>query len=186
MNPTRWAFGLAITVLVLSVFWDTGPDPHLEIARPNLTTTTASLPASTTTSSTSTTSIASTVPTTTTVALPLVFPDTPCQEWAVTAVQAGWPADPFVLHKLLTIMWRESRCRPDAVSRHQDSGLMQIHPASWCKPNKYYQVGYLQENGVISSCDELYDPLQNLRAARALFLYSEARGDAWRPWALTR
>lgn len=137
-----------------------------------------------TTTSTSTTS--STTSTTTTVPTPIVFPDTPCQEWAPTAVEAGWPADPVVLHKLLTIMFRESRCNPLALSRHEDSGLLQIHPDSWCRPNKYNPIGYLQEQGVISSCDDLFDPLLNLKAARALFLYSEERGDGWRPWNLTR
>lgn len=147
-------------------------------------------PATSSTSSTSTTSSTTEPPADSIapaqVTTPIVFPDTPCQEWAPTAVEAGWPADPIILHQLLTIMFRESRCDPLATSPHDDRGLLQIHPKSWCKPNKYYKVGYLQENGVIADCDELYDPLQNLRSARALFLYSEARGDAWRPWAKTR
>lgn len=162
-----------------------GPDPlpapststvvirYVEITEPPATTST--------TSSTIFTSSTTTEP-----PKPIVFPDTPCQEWAPTAVEAGWPADPFILNTLLTIMWRESRCNPLANSPDDDRGLLQIHPKSWCKPNKYYEIGYLQENGVIASCDELYDPLQNLRAAKALFEYSEARGDAWRPWAKTR
>lgn len=137
----------------------------------------------TTTSSTSTTTSTTS---TTAPPTPIVFPETPCQEWAPTAVEAGWPADPFVLHKLLTIMWRESRCQPLATSRHEDTGLLQIHPNSWCRPNRYNEIGWLQAQGVITDCAELYDPLTNLRAARAIYLYSEARGDAWRPWALTR
>jgi hypothetical protein len=147
---------------------------YVEITDPPATTTSTSTTSSTTSS------------TTTTIPTPIVFPDTPCQEWAPTAVQAGWPADPVILHTLLTIMFRESRCDPLATSPDDDRGLLQIHPKSWCKPNKYYAIGYLQENGVIADCEELYDPLQNLRSARALFLYSEARGDAWRPWAKTR
>lgn len=142
------------------------------------------VPITTTSSSTSTTS--STSSTTTAPPTPIVFPDTPCQEWAPTAVEAGWPADPVILHRLLTIAHRESRCRPDVTSRHEDAGLLQIHPNSWCRPNRYNEIGWLQAQGVLDDCSELYDPLTNLRAARAIYLYSEARGDAWRPWALTR
>lgn len=134
----------------------------------------------------STTTSSTTSSTTSTLPTPIVFPDTPCQEWAPTAVEAGWPADPIVLDQLLTIMFRESRCNPLAQSPHEDSGLLQIHPDSWCRPNKYNPIGYLQAQGVISSCDDLFDPLLNLKAARALFLYSEERGDGWRPWNKTR
>jgi len=143
------------------------------------TTSTTGVPS--TTSSTSFTTTTTTEPPT-----PIVFPDTPCQEWAPLAVEAGWPPDPFVLDRLLKIMFRESRCTPSATSRDDDRGLLQIHTGSWCRPNRYNSIGWLQAQGILSSCDELYEPLKNLQAARALFLYSEARGDAWRPWKLTR
>lgn len=156
---------------------DSPPDPPA----PATTTTTSSFIS--TTSSTSSTSTSST---TTAAPTPIVFPDTPCQEWAPTAIEAGWPADPFILDKLLTIMWRESRCLPSATSRDDDRGLLQIHPKSWCRPNRYNEIGWLQAQGIIETCDQLYDPLTNLRAARALFEYSENRGDGWRPWNLTR
>ena len=139
---------------------------------------TVTSPTSTSTSTTSTTS--------TTTFAPIVFPETPCQEWAPTAVDAGWPPDPVILHRLLSIMWRESRCDPSATSRDDDRGLLQIHTGSWCRPNQYNETGWLQTQGIVESCDDLWIPLVNLRAARALYLYSEARGDAWRPWALTR
>jgi len=151
--------------------------PIQYVALPSSTTSTTS----TTPPATSTTS-----PQVTTTFAPIVFPDTPCQEWAPTAVEAGWPADPFVLHKLLTIAHRESRCQPDVTSRDDDRGLLQIHPNSWCRPNRWNPIGWLQAQGILDDCSELYDPLTNLRAARALFLYSEARGDGWTPWNLTR
>ena len=142
------------------------------------TTSTSKAPAPTSTSSTTTS--------TTEPPTPIVFPDTPCQEWAPLAVEAGWPPDPLMLDRLLKIMWRESRCTPTATSRDDDRGLLQIHTGSWCRPNRYNVIGWLQAQGIIDSCLDLYDPLENLQAARAIWLYSEARGDAWRPWALTR
>ena len=69
---------------------DSPPDPPAPATTTTITTSTSS----TSTSSTSTSSTTTAAPT------PIVFPDTPCQEWAPTAVEAGWPADPLVLDKL--------------------------------------------------------------------------------------
>ena len=159
-------------------------------AEPPQETETVSIPSTVhipiTTSSTTSPAVSTTKPQVTTTFAPIVFPETPCQEWAPLAVEAGWPPDPFILDRLLRIMFRESRCDPTVTSRDDDRGLLQIHTKSWCRPNRYNEIGWLQAQGIIGDCDDLYDPLLNLRSARALYLYSEARGDAWRPWALTR
>jgi len=173
---------LGIAAITYGALFACGAPPE-EVTAPTTspsftTTSTSKAPAPTSTSSTTTS--------TTKPPTPIVFPDTPCQEWAPLAVEAGWPPDPFILDRLLRIMWRESRCTPSATSRDDDRGLLQIHTGSWCRPNRYNEIGWLQAQGIIDSCLDLYDPLQNLQAARAIWLYSEARGDAWRPWALTR
>jgi hypothetical protein len=41
---------------------------------------------------------------------------TKCQEWFPTAISVGWPNDTDILQTLGQIMWRESRCQPDACS----------------------------------------------------------------------
>jgi len=164
-----------------TMFACSSPPPEVEPMPSASSTSSTTSSTSSTSSTTSSTSSTSTAPPT-----PIVFPDTPCQEWAPLAVEAGWPPDPFMLDRLLKIMWRESRCTPSATSRDDDRGLLQIHTGSWCRPNRYNEIGWLQAQGIIDSCLDLYDPLQNLQAARAIWLYSEARGDAWRPWALTR
>lgn len=182
------AFGLVAlaTWLILLIMIGTSTPPEIEPAPIPSTVYTPITRPSTTTVPTPAVSTTSPQVTTTIYELPIVFPDTPCQEWAPLAVEAGWPADPVILHRLLTIAFRESRCDPTVTSRHEDAGLLQIHPNSWCRPNRYNEIGWLQAQGILDDCSELYDPLTNLRAARALYLYSEARGDAWRPWALTR
>ena len=58
--------------------------------------------------------------------LPIVGPDTPCQEWVPEAIAAGWPADRDVIETLMSIIWRESRCQPDAWNG-RDAGLTQIN-----------------------------------------------------------
>jgi hypothetical protein len=116
----------------------------------------------------------------------LVGPDTPCQEWLPLAIQVGWPKDREVAEKLLSVMWRESRCQPGAINQKDPNGgslgLLQINKF-WCKPNQYTVHGYLQEAGVLSDCAELYDPAVNLTAAAAIYNYSVDRnGNGWHPW----
>ena len=69
-------------------------------------------------------------PTTTTTLAPVVIvevsEDTECQQWLQTALQAGWPNERKILDRLGFIMWRESRCTPDADSG-PDHGLTQIN-----------------------------------------------------------
>ena len=87
-----------------------------------------------------------------------------CQEWADTALRAGFVLDDLWI--ALQVAELESMCLPDVVGDNGDSfGLMQIHTPSWCKPTKYWPRGYLQTQGMIDDCTELFDPLTNMWVA---------------------
>jgi hypothetical protein len=111
------------------------------------------------------------------------LPDTDCAEWYPLAMEVGWPEAEWPT--LSYVMHRESRCDPSVTSRHDDRGLLQIHPPSWCQPNRYNEIGWLQAQGVINECEELYDPRQNLLAGYMIYLYGvEKHGYGWGPWSL--
>jgi hypothetical protein len=85
------------------------------------------------------------------------------------------------------IMYRESRCDPTQLNATDPNGgsisLTQIN-RFWCLPSRYYPSGYLQTVGVLDTCDDLYEPEINLRAALALVAYSESVGlSSWHQWA---
>ena len=104
-------------------------------------------------------------------------PDWPCVHWYATSIEAGfehsdWP-------DLGTIMWRESRCFPDAYNGSDPAGgsrgLTQVN-GSW--------RGYLRRAGVLWDITELFDPLTNLRAARTIVQYDRDRGRCdYQQWA---
>ena len=181
MNTNRLALGLVISAIALGWWWDTGPDPQLETAWMAPNTVVIALPTSTTSSSTSTTVMVTTVPATTTTTLPAIPADHVCVDWLPALVEAGWPTDPAILETALTIMWRESRCQPWADSG-PDHGLMQIN-RYWCSPSRYTPNGWLQDRGLVTDCDSLFDPATNLRSALAVWFYSlEKHGDGFLPW----
>jgi hypothetical protein len=181
MNLNRLALGLAISGLVIGALWDTGPDPQLETAVTAPITVVITRPPSTTSSTTSTTSTTTTMPAPTTTAYVGVPADHVCYEWLPAMLEAGWPRDPDILATALTIMWRESRCTPTADSG-PDHGLMQVN-RYWCRPSKYSAAGWLQDRGLVTDCDSLFDPATNLRAALAIYLYSlDRNGDGFLPW----
>ena len=103
------------------------------------------------------------------------FDHLPCNQWADAAIAAGWNADD--LDRLLPIMWRESRCQPDAVRRNArgaavDVGLLQINQIH--RPE-------LAKRGF--SHNDMTDPDANLWFARVLFDWHEDRGQCgWKPW----
>lgn len=106
----------------------------------------------------------------------------PCGEWLPTALAADWQIDQW--RQMSYVMFRESRCRPDARSPSSDTGLMQINDF-WCEPSKYNPNGWLQAQGIVQTCEDLHDPLTNLKAARAIFNYSlERNRNGWNPWSL--
>jgi hypothetical protein len=125
--------------------------------------------------------------TTTTTTTTVPEPTGRCAQWQHTAIAAGWTEDQW--ERLDYVLWRESRCLPDV---HNDTdpnsgsyGLAQIN-GFWCRPSRYNPSGWLQEQGLLSTCTDLYDPATNLAAARAVWDYAEARGCGWSPWATRR
>jgi len=121
--------------------------------------------------------IAELAPSPTTTIAPVVIvevsDDTKCQQWLQTALQAGWPNDRKILDRLGFIMWRESRCQPDADSG-PDHGLTQINQihTQWIT-----DLGWTLE--------EMKDPAKNLRFAWLLYSGREANGQCgWTPWSL--
>ncbi len=109
-----------------------------------------------------------------------------CGEWRELALMVGWPAEEW--GTLSYVLHRESRCNIGSQNKTDpmsgSRGLMQIN-GYWCKPTKYSANGWLQDHGILTTCDDLYDPVVNLRAGLAIWLYGEGKhGCGWRgPWA---
>ena len=92
-----------------------------------------------------------------------------CPQWEAEAIAQGWPLDQ--LNRLDHVMWRESRCLPDA---HNGAD-----------PTQYGSRGLMQINGfwvyrLELDADRLYEPAYNLRVA--LLAYSAS---GWSPWGIT-
>lgn len=105
-----------------------------------------------------------------------------CAQWLGDALDVGWPESE--LETIDYLIWRESRCEPDAFNpedpRGGSHGLMQIN-GHWCRPNPStgIMVGWLQEQHIISGCDGLYDPANNLHSALVIWLEY-----GYEPWGL--
>ena len=111
-------------------------------------------------------------------------PDAPkslCEQVFDTAKAIGWPVDQ--LGMLVAIAQRESRCQPDAFNPKDPNGgsygVMQIN-GFWAKKTTAYPKGYLQTMGVLTDVTDLFDRETNLRAALAIYRYS----NGWRAWSL--
>ena len=108
-------------------------------------------------------------------------PKTLCEQVFDTAKAIGWPTDQ--LGMLVAIAIRESQCQVDAFNPKDPNGgsygIMQIN-GFWCQPSRYWPNGYLQAYGLLTSCTDLYDRETNLRAALAIYRYS----NGWRAWSL--
>ena len=109
-----------------------------------------------------------------------------CSQYHDLALSVGWSQEH--LPRLSYIMWRESRCDPTVLNSKDPNGgsrgLTQIN-GYWCKRTKYSQhdAGYLGLQGILNSCNDLFDPKTNLIAAKELFDYGIERGTCpWRPW----
>lgn len=114
-----------------------------------------------------------------TAVLDIMDDENTCLEWAGTALTAGW--QPAELPRLLRIIYRESRCLPDAcgetdsphVRRCRDWGLTQINDYSW--KTTVRRLGL--------DIEQMHDPYWNLWFARWLYNYSlDVNGDGWHPW----
>ena len=107
-------------------------------------------------------------------------PDWRCDEWIPLALGIGWPEEQ--LPKLSYAIYRESRCRPDQHNPDDpmggSNGIVQIN-RFWCRPSQYWPDGWLQTQGVLDDCDELFDPEVNLTAAYAIW-----QNSGWSPWNL--
>lgn len=108
--------------------------------------------------------------------VPLVGPDTPCQEWVPEALNAGWPENRQIIETLMSVMWRESRCDPAALSKTSDHGLLQV--------NEIHRA-YVEQIWGVPFEVAMSDPAKNLHFA--WLLYSEREADGlcgWQPWSL--
>lgn len=127
------------------------------------------------------------IPTTPTTTITL--PATKCAEWYPLFVQTGF--DPGLWEWASMVLWRESRCNPQAHNqKSNDLGLWQINVRSWCQPNKYntHPAGWLGAQGIVTDCEQLFDPATNMKAALAMYQYSENKngtGMGWWPWRKT-
>lgn len=105
-----------------------------------------------------------------------------CPEWLDLARTAGWPEEE--LRKLSYVIYRESRCDPNAFNGDDpiggSLGLIQIN-RYWCTSNMYWPDGYLQvRDSGVTTCDDLYDPYVNLRSGYHIWVTE----GGWSPWGL--
>ena len=113
------------------------------------------------------------LPPETTVAPVDAFASYKCGVWFPLAIAQGWPDDPVILKTLDRVMWRESRCTPDADSG-PDHGLMQIN-----------QIHTKWLNDLGWNHEDMKDPTANLRFAWLLYSGREANGQCgWQPWSI--
>jgi hypothetical protein len=109
-----------------------------------------------------------------------------CGEWRELALSIGWPAKEWPT--LSRVLYRESRCNIDSWNKTDPAsgsrGLMQIN-GYWCRKSQWSQAGWLQDRGVLSTCEDLFIPEVNLKAGLLIWMYGEEKhGCGWRgPWA---
>jgi hypothetical protein len=134
---------------------------------------------------TSTTST-STIPATT-IPAKIIIEGLPCPEWHDLAIEIGMTIEDLPI--VMAIIHRESRCLPGEINKtlnrdgSWDWGLSQVNDRSWCAKNRWNPIGYLQAQGIISTCEDLLDPEMNLRSMLALMIYSEAHSVCrFEPW----
>ena len=186
MNPFRFAIG-AICAVALALAWigpsqeqtpSAAPTPiqsptvAIQPTPPTVTTTSTSIVTTTTVLAT----------TTTTFPWALIAADHVCEEWGPMMLEEGWPADREILETALGIMYRESRCQPDADSG-PDHGLFQIN--RFWSSDRSNPPNWLAAQGIAQTHDELFDPRTNIRAALAIYKYSCERNGVDRcfaPW----
>jgi hypothetical protein len=108
-----------------------------------------------------------------------------CDDVTAIMLEQGWPASELAYGT--EIAWRESRCFPWVLNAKDPQGgsigLFQIN-RFWCLPNRWTPNGWLQDQGIIESCDDLYHATLNIRAALAIWKYADAKhGNGWGPWS---
>jgi hypothetical protein len=119
---------------------------------------------------------ASLPPTTTTTTVP-AYVNT-CTQVATLALAEGLP--PSEIETALRVAVRESRCTSDAHNADDPNsgsyGIYQIN-GFWCLPNSNWPIGWLQAKSIVSTCDDLYNPITNTKAMVAIW-----RNSGWLPW----
>jgi hypothetical protein len=103
-----------------------------------------------------------------------------CEQFSALAVNLGWPADQRTV--LESVMFRESRCIPNAFNSKDPSGgsrgLMQING---------FWTPWLTDAGFITEAENLLQADVNLRAALAIYNYGvDKHGYGWGPWSATK
>jgi hypothetical protein len=103
-----------------------------------------------------------------------------CEQFSALAVNLGWPADQRTV--LESVMFRESRCIPNAVNSKDPNGgsrgLMQING---------FWTPWLIDAGIIAEAENLLQADVNLRAALAIYNYGvDKHGYGWGPWSATK
>jgi soluble lytic murein transglycosylase-like protein len=93
-----------------------------------------------------------------------------CRDYVDLARTVGFPKSERA--NIRRIMYRESRCRPDAIN-HADP-----HGGSWgLMQTNLSNLGFFRREGIAQNKYDLLNPRVNMRAAFALWeLYG------WRPW----
>lgn len=101
-----------------------------------------------------------------------------CTQVAALALAEGLPQDQ--LETALRVAVRESRCTSDAYNAYDTNGgsysIYQIN-GFWCQPNANWPTGWLQDKGIVETCDDLFNPVTNTRAMVAIW-----RNSGWLPW----
>ena len=99
---------------------------------------------------------------------------TAAEQFAALAVNLGWPVEEY--QTLVKVITRESNgiaiAHNTADPMSGSYGLMQIN-GFWCRGAN----SYLQNAGLLTSCEMLLDPQINLRAGLIIFTRS-----GWSPW----
>lgn len=102
-----------------------------------------------------------------------------CADAIALARQVGWPENE--LDTLGVVMLRESNCTTSAHNVTDPNGgsygLTQIN-GFWCLPNTNWPIGWLQAQGTIDDCSDLFIPENNLKSALAVW-----RNSGWGPWS---
>lgn len=102
-----------------------------------------------------------------------------CPNWATLALEAGWPAKE--LPTLTSILYHEARCQSRAHNPKDPNtgsyGAGQIN-GFWCRPSRYFPDGWLQTQGILTNCTDLYNPETTMRAMLAVWRYG-----GWEQWS---
>lgn len=137
---------------------------------------------------TTTTTSTTTTTTTTTIVPNWDVNNYYCPQWYDMAIAAGWTQDQWPM--LSKVIRKESTCNHDSYNPSDPMsgsyGLTQVN-GYWCQPVKYNPGvgGWLGELGILDDCQDLFDPMTNLKSALAIYNYQVARyGWGWGPWGL--